>query len=266
MRHRRTAPCAVTLAAVIVPLLGGCGSGHGTPDTGDGTAPATAPHTDPTTVTEEPPDWEPDPARLPTGHDDALALARAVSAQPHDYGPGYLPQDPYEADPATMAVLGQDCVWTREPLPGEVLANLTRNSELPATSTESGPLRVMSSVTVHDSVAAADLRMAKILEEVLRCPGQQLRADERVTGLLSMGDPGGTDSPLRADDLIREGGEFTSDLYGGPYPYLWVVTRRGPVTVALAVKGTEGYDEAAVERIVTDAQELMLARVESALR
>ncbi len=161
-----------------------------------------------------------------------------------------------------MAVLDASCVWQREPLPEGVLANVTRNAELPARTEGGGPLQVMSSVTVHDSVESADARMAGITEEVLRCPRQQLQADEYVTGLGSSSMP---PDQLSVDDQIVETGQFHSEVHGGPRDYMWLVSRIGPVTVALSAKGSAEYREDALFEVSTAALALLESNAESEL-
>ncbi|ONK14610.1 hypothetical protein [Streptomyces sp. MP131-18] len=195
--------------------------------------------------------------------DDARALARAVAIEPGDYGPGFVAADLAEADPATVAVLDEACVWQREPLPDGVLANVTRNAELPAQQQGGGPLQAMSSVTVHDSIEAADARMAGIVEEVLRCPQQQLRADEYVTGLGSSSMP---PDQLSVDDQIAESGQFHSEVHGGPYDYYWLVSRIGPVTVAVSAKGAAGVTEDQLSEVSFMALALLESNAEAELR
>ncbi|MDT0317429.1 hypothetical protein [Streptomyces millisiae] len=261
MRYLR--PVRAALAATTAVLLFGCtaaDAGDGPTDGGEGatagSSPAAEASGEPSPRVAEPPA---DPAA-------ALALARAVAATPTDLGDGFVPQDPYESDPATWAVLDEGCVWRRAALPEEVLASLSRYSEHPAPGGEGEPLRVMSSVTVHRSTTVADERMAATLEEGMRCPEQTLRPGESVTGLRSEGAPYGVRGQLAADDMIHEGGQYHGPGPGGPHPYLWGVARLGPVTVALAVKGTVGYDEEDVGTLLNDAIELMLSRAESELR
>ncbi|ARQ71897.1 hypothetical protein [Streptomyces marincola] len=231
----------VTAGAVAVLALGaaGCsGNGGGGTDAEPSPGERRTPTAGPSPGGEGPAEADAADRPGPASAADALALARAVAIAPEDFGPGFVAQEPYEPDPATWAVLDDACVWQREPLADGVLANVTRNAELPAERDGDGPLQVMSSVTVYDSVRTADARMADIVEEVLRCPEQRLRADERVTGLGSSSMP---PEELSVDDQIYESGQFHSDVHGGPYGYQWLVSRIGPVTVALSVKGSAEF-------------------------
>jgi hypothetical protein len=123
---------------------------------------------------------------VPKTRAQAVRLARTVAAEPVNWGPGFVKRDPYESDPGFWPVLDANCVWQREPLPETPLAALTRYSELPAEDSK-GPIRVTAVVTVHRTATDADWEMAGTLEEGLRCPDQQLRQGERITGLLSQG-------------------------------------------------------------------------------
>jgi hypothetical protein len=246
-----------------VTVLAGCtpaGPAEGGPTPSGSPAPAPD-----TTGPGEALAFTPDASRLPRTFDDAVTFAEAVAAGPADLGDDFTArQPPVEADPHSMAVLHDDCVWRREELPDGVLATVARHSERPAGDGR-GALRVMASVTVHTSARAADERMAAVLEEGMRCPEQQLSGGERVTGVMSAGQPYGVRGQLAADDVIEETGSYHGDQ-GGPHPYLWSVWRLGPVTLALAVKGAEGYTEAELARLRTATLELMLTRVESELR
>ncbi|MEV4446718.1 hypothetical protein [Streptomyces mirabilis] len=143
-----------------------------------------------------------------------------------------MKRDPYESDPGFWPVLDANCVWQRDPLPATVLTTLTRYSELP-TQDGKGPIRVAAVVTVHRSAKDADREMAENLEEALRCPDQQLRQGERITGLLSQGSAFGLLGNSTAEDTLTEGGQYYSDELGGPYYYYWMQSRLGQVTVAV---------------------------------
>jgi hypothetical protein len=256
-----TAGVAVT---ILIAGLAGC-----TSDSGEGTEGRPTRSPTPTSPTPDPATASPSGPGGPTGTAPrtpaaALDLARAVLPLPEDHGDDFVPQDPYETDPATWSVLGEDCAWRREPLPDGVLAGLSRNAEVPADRPGAPPLQVTSSVTVFDSVEAADARMAEILEEALRCPGQELRTGEYVTDLIS----GAPDPSASTDyDIVYESGQFTTDAHpgAGPYPYLWTVARWDTVTAAVSVKGTEGYDEAAVDDITVNAISQMSVAMEEQL-
>ncbi|WP_208875163.1 hypothetical protein [Streptomyces armeniacus] len=189
----------------------------------------------------------PDPDRVPKTREEALRFAREVVAEPESWGAGYVRSSPYKSGPRRTSVLGEDCVWKQRALPSSEFVSVVRRSELPAEDGK-GTLRVTAVVTVHRDTASAEWKMARILEEPLRCPDQQLDATERITGLRSGGDPfqGRRDV---GDDFLQETGRVHGGPPGGPHPYVWAVTRIGSVTVGAAVKGSEGHDVAAVQTV-----------------
>ncbi|WP_329257861.1 hypothetical protein OG223_36145 [Streptomyces sp. NBC_01478] len=209
-------------------------------------------------------DFTSDPGRAPKTSAAAERLARAVAAVPVNWGPGFVKRTPYESAPGFWPVLDADCVWQREPQPATVLATLTRYSELPAESGK-GPIRVAAVVTVHRTVNEADWEMSETLEEALRCPDQQLRQDERITGLTSQGSDFGTLGNLAAEDMLTEGGKYYSDELGGPYSYYWMQSRLGPVTVAAVGKGSEGRSVDEVSAALQQGAGAMISRVKSEL-
>ncbi|WP_242570180.1 hypothetical protein [Streptomyces sp. NP-1717] len=252
-------------------LLAGCSGGGDAPDTdrakpaatasgakeakGDGAAPGPAATTGL--------DFSPDESREPRTRAQALRLARAVAAEPRRYGAGYVERNPYESDPGSLAVLDEDCVWQREPLPPSVLTSFTRYSELPAKGGK-GPIRIAATVVVHREVSDAEWEMARTLEEALRCPEQQLSQDERLTGLLSAGLPFGV-GQFSSEDSISESGEYHSDALGGPHHYIWGQSRLGKVTVSAVGKGSEGHAPEEIDTAVTEATGVMLAITEDEL-
>ncbi|WP_372404743.1 hypothetical protein [Streptomyces luteireticuli] len=182
-----------------------------------------------------------DPARLPGNRSAALELLRAVVVGPEGYGPGYEKRTPYESDPADRPVLGTDCVWRQEALPGDVLGSLTRYSRLPAADGR-GEVRTAATVTVHRTAAQADWEIADTLEQALRCPDQQLRATERISGLNSVGSGYGSNGNTSADDYLTEIGTYADPALGVKAThYVWSQARLGPVTLAVAVQGGAGY-------------------------
>ncbi|WP_158771462.1 hypothetical protein [Streptomyces sp. NRRL S-340] len=184
-----------------------------------------------------------DPTRVPTTPSAALGLVRAVTAGPDSYGPGYVKRSPYESDPAAWPVLGTDCVWRQRSLPDDVLATFTRYSRLPAAGSK-GEVRTAATVTLHRTTAQADQEMAETLEEVLRCPDQQLRATERISGLNSVGSGYGTNGNTSADDYLIEMGTYDDPALGkGSTYYIWNQVRLGPVTIAVVVEGGKGFGQ-----------------------
>ncbi|MEU1270435.1 hypothetical protein [Streptomyces sp. NPDC005799] len=184
---------------------------------------ASAPATDePYTVAE---------GRAPRTRAEAIAFVRGITVRPDYFGIGFRKDEPYESDPAEWAVLGQDCVWHRRPLPATALASLTRRFVLPAHGGK-GPVHVSLTVTVHRDTVSARRDMAVSLEEALRCPQQQLNDTERVRGLYSRADPFSEARNSIADDDLTESGEYFVDGEKGALPFDWYKYRLGPVTVA----------------------------------
>ncbi|WP_267940830.1 hypothetical protein [Streptomyces sp. ST2-7A] len=288
--RQRPVTRAVVLGSLTVLLVTGCGSDPTRADPVAGSAATATPGEDPGEPAEDPlppgaAPFVPDPERLPRDAASAALLAGAVLPEVADHGTGFVAvdrsaddrpdADPSASDPSasggfadpadaetgpartpdTHPVLTDACVWKREPIPDDILALRTVEAERPTEGRGTpGPLGVVTVVTVHDDVTAADRRMAGILEEGLRCPEQRLRADERIAGLTSVGAFRPGNGTLPADDLITERGDLFADDLGGPHPYLWLVARVGPVTAALAVKGTDGSTE---EELTDLAQRLM---------
>ncbi|MFF8594623.1 hypothetical protein ACF061_24875 [Streptomyces sp. NPDC015220] len=206
-----------------------------------------------------------DPARVPTTPFAALDLVRAVTAGPDSYGPGYIKRPPYESDPAAWPVLGTDCVWRQEPLPGDVLATFTRYSRLPAADSK-GEVRTAATVTLHRTAAQADQEMAETLEEALRCPDQQLRATERISGLNSMGSGYGTNGNTSADDYLIEMGTYDDPALGkGATYYIWNQVRLGPVTIAVVLEGGKGFGQGDLLTVQARAVAGMETKVRSEL-
>ncbi|MDB1086576.1 hypothetical protein PJ985_03215 [Streptomyces sp. ACA25] len=250
--------CAGVLAGV---LLAGCSGGDGAlPD---------APEAGASEESGAPEgggglDFVLDPDRVPQDVPAAVELVRAVTADPEAYGPDYVAQEPAETDPAGWAVLDADCAWQREPLPDGVLASLTRYAELPAED-GAGPVRVSAVVTVHRDTRGAEWEMARSVEDALRCPDQQLRTDEWVTGLLSLGFSQGTLGNDYAEDFLTEAGEFHSDVLGGPHTFEWTRGRLGPVTFAVSARGAEGRTPQEISEAGTRAAGSMATRIQQVL-
>ncbi|MDW4905163.1 hypothetical protein RB628_07335 [Streptomyces sp. ADMS] len=201
---------------------------------------------------------------MPKTRAQAVRLARAVAAEPVNWGPGFVRRTPYESDPGYWPVLDANCVWQRESLPATVLASLTRYSELPAEDGK-GPIRVTAVATVHRTATDAGWEMAGMLEEALRCPDQQLRQGERITGLLSQGSAFGLMGNFTSEDSLTEGGQYYSDELGGPHYYSWSQSRLGQVTVAVVGRGAKDRTEAEVSTALSQGITQMLTDVETEL-
>ncbi|MGW0871693.1 hypothetical protein ACWD3Z_14530 [Streptomyces sp. NPDC002740] len=200
-----------------------------------------------------------DPAQVPKTRRQAEALAETVALRPAGWGPDFRAQQPAASTPGTVAVLDEQCRWERQPLPGSVLASLSRYSRIPATAGK-GELKVSAAVTVHATVRDADERLATTLEEPLRCREQQVRTDERITELMSTATPYGQGSNNYADDQVVEMGSYLSG--NSKQVYRWYVTRLGTVTLAVSVMGGEGYSNNELNRFASNANVSMINSVQ----
>ncbi|MFI2511143.1 hypothetical protein [Streptomyces sp. NPDC018972] len=196
-------------------------------------SPAASEDTGPYTVAEE---------RAPGTRAEAVEFVRGITVRPDYFGVGFRKNDPYESDPAEWAVLGEDCLWRREPLPDRVLASLTRAFVLPEAKGEEA-VYVSVTVTVHEDTAAGRRDMAVSLEEALRCPEQRLNATQRVRGLYSQANPFDEERNAIADDDLTETGEYLVDGEKGARPFDWFKYRLGPVTVAATARIGGGRTE-----------------------
>ncbi|MCF4138024.1 hypothetical protein L1856_16860 [Streptomyces sp. Tue 6430] len=145
--------------------------------------------------------------------------------------------------------------------PGSVLASLSRYSELPAVGAK-GKIKVSAAITVHTTVTAADEQLATTLEEPLRCQEQEVRTDERIFGLMSNATPYGQGNNTSDDQVVEIGSYSTGD---SKQTYFWYVTRLGTVTLAVSVKGAEGYSDTELNKYGAQANVTMLNRVKSEL-
>ncbi|MGW2046995.1 hypothetical protein ACWCPF_17705 [Streptomyces sp. NPDC001858] len=276
-------------AATVAVLLGGCGSGgdktaEPSPSASSGPSSGTASGTpsrsgsptasaSPTSSASSDDDsssgggstaltpFEADPAAVPRTKAQAEALAKAVALRPEGWGAGFRAQQPAESATGTVAVLDDQCRWQRRSLPRGVLASLSRYSVLPAVKGQGkGEVKVTAAVTVHATVLDADEQLATTLEEALRCPVQQVRTDEQIAGLQSIGTPYGQGGNGYADDEVLEIGSYLSA--DGEQSYRWNVLRLGTVNVAVSVKGAAGYSVAELTRYMSDGVVSMLNRVE----
>ncbi|MFI1488769.1 hypothetical protein [Streptomyces sp. NPDC020747] len=200
-----------------------------------------------------------DPAKQPRTAAEARAFVRKVIADPELAGSGAAPGTPYESDPNTWAVLGEDCAWQRQGLPKDVLATLTRHFEVPG-SGAGGSVRLSVTVTVHRTALDAAWEQAGMLEEGIGCPEQTLRAGERLTGLSSLAVAWGESGNTSSDDTLSEYGTCVSDTRGGSYPYSWTQSVFGPVVIsASSCGGKEGTTSE------LDVAVRMLLRVQDAI-
>ncbi|MFF4257861.1 hypothetical protein ACFY1L_42410 [Streptomyces sp. NPDC001663] len=208
--------------------------------------------------------FTPDASLVPRTAKDGRRLAASVVLAPDDWGRGYVARTPAESAPGTWAVLNEDCRWEREKLPRGVLASTSRYSRLPAGQGK-GAVKVTAVATVHASALGADEQLSTTLEEVLRCPEQRPRSEERITGLMSLGTPFGAREQEYADDSVLEAGTYAENG-GSAQPYRWMVARLGTVVVAVSVTAGTGYTEPEINQMGSKALAQMLTRIEQRLK
>ncbi|MFF9777308.1 hypothetical protein ACF1HJ_27060 [Streptomyces sp. NPDC013978] len=203
---------------------------------------------------------------MPRAREDGAALAEAVAMRPRDWGAGFEAQPLARSAEGTIAVLDDQCRWQRRALPDDVLASLSLYSQLPGTG-KRGTVKVTATVTVHTAVLDADDHVSATLEEALRCPEQQVRADERIAQLMSVGTPRGTRGNNYADDSVLETGVYLTGTGTGTgkADYRWMILRLGTVTMTVSIKGAEGYTVNELEQFMTRGTTTMLDRVEHEL-
>ncbi|MEU3838616.1 hypothetical protein AB0E88_01040 [Streptomyces sp. NPDC028635] len=217
--------------------------------------------------------FTPDAAKVPKTAADAERLAEAVALRPEEWRQDFVAQKPAASAPGTWAVLDDSCRWQRRKLPAGVLAGVSRYSELPG-GTDAATIKVTAMVTVHASVTSADQELSTTLEEVLRCPDQQIRSAERVTGLGSLGNPFGKGDQKYADDTVYEAGHY--DLDGaatnaqggadqGQFTYQWLVARLSTVTVGVSARCAAGCTQQQLSRTAIDGLVRMLQRIRTSL-
>lgn len=209
----------------------------------------------------------PDPKRAPANAADAKRLALAVVAGPDAWGPDYVERTPHLSADGYWPVLDEQCTWETGTRPPTVLYSVTAYSEVPAKAGK-GLLRVSATVTVHRTESDADWEMAQTLEEALRCPEQRLRDGERITGLISIGNPFGVGDNYTAADALGEMGRYHDDaVEDGPdgQKYGWFQSRVGQVTVASVAKGAPGHTDREIDSAQVQALVAMIGRAEDEL-
>ncbi|WP_212908647.1 hypothetical protein [Streptomyces sp. TS71-3] len=246
---RRSWRAAGALAACGL-LLGACtGAGHGTggtpsPDPGTPDTPGTRGTSRDATAPRSASAGRIDAARLPRTAAQARALVRGVIADPELFGSGAVRATPYESDPDTWPVLGDDCAWQPRGLPGDVLATLTRYMEMPDGRGRTAGVTV--TVTVHRTALDAAWQQAGVLDETMRCPDQTPASGERLTGmagltrltgLSSSASAYGEGANLYSDDVLRESGDCRGGESGGTFAYYLRQAAYGPVVVSAAACG-----------------------------
>ncbi|WP_307627326.1 hypothetical protein [Streptomyces turgidiscabies] len=206
--------------------------------------------------------FQADPAQVPRTKQQAEKLATTVALQPAAWGADFRAQQPAASTPGTVAVLDEQCRWERRTLPKGVLASRSLYSKIPSSGAK-GEVRVTAAVTVHATVLDADDQLSTTLEEPLRCREQQVRTDERISGLMSVGTPYGQGGNTYADDQVVEMGKYLTG--NSEQTYRWEVARLGTVIVTASVKGARGYSDDELTRYASQALNTMLDRVKSEL-
>ncbi len=258
-------PLALTLVTVVLAGCSGAADGPGEAGKRDASASASTDRGGSTGAGPSPErTFEPDPARLPKTRAEARDFIGRVIAGPDSFGPGVVKRSPYESDPATWPVLGEDCVWQQRKPGRNVLATLTRSFEVPAEAGK-GPVRLGAVVTVHRSREDAAWEMAESIEETMRCPTQQLREGELIGSMVAAALFGGEATQTNSEDALSEVGQYQSSELGGPHHYAWQQAQTLRFTVAVTGKGAKGRTRDEIDNLVVQAQATMLARLESAV-
>ncbi|WP_427924891.1 hypothetical protein [Streptomyces sp. cg40] len=250
-RALRVGGAVAACGGLLLGCTGGGGGGSASPPTASGTARSAAASATP----------EMDPAREPKTATQAQTLIERVISGPELFGTGVKRATPYESEPGQWAVLGDDCVWRLEPLPGDALATLTRHFEVPAAGGK-GAVRLSATVTVHRTALDASWEQARMLEEDLDCTEQTQRPGERLTGLQSLSFARGEGGNTSGDDLLLETGQCVSDTRGGPYPYWWQQAVLVSVVAGTSVCGGRGRSEQELNSLVAEVLPRMLLRVQ----
>lgn len=243
-------PVVAAVAGAL--LVAGCTDG-----TGEGAGAATSPRSsgserntaaDPSPGSSSPDTPEEDEPyalpedRAPRTRAEAVAFVRDLDVPPDYFGVGFRRQQPHESDPSRWAVLGEDCLWRREPLPDHVLASLTRAFVLPAARGKEA-VYVSLTVTVHRDTVEGRRDMAVSLEEALRCPEQRLNTTQRVRELYSQASTFEDRRNAIAEDDLTETGQWLVDGEREARPFDWFKLRLGPVTVAATARYGGGRTE-----------------------
>ncbi|MEV7617819.1 hypothetical protein [Streptomyces sp. NPDC089799] len=203
-----------------------------------------------------------DEAKQPRTAAEARALVGRILLDQTDLGQQVTRSTPFESDPAHWAVLDQECVWQTGGLPADVLASRTRYFHIPARDGR-GTVRINATVTVHRTREESGWETARAMEEVLRCPDQKLREGEGLQKLIGNALYYGDELNGWTEDAFAELGEYVNTADGGKaYPYTWSQAQYGPVTLAVAVKGSEGYTKPELQAFVVQGTShmSMLAR------
>ncbi|WP_329389203.1 hypothetical protein OG625_35535 [Streptomyces sp. NBC_01351] len=205
-----------------------------------------------------------DESKQPRTAADARALIGSIAIGQEAFGPEVGRSTPFESDPARWPVLDADCVWQTEKLPQDVLATSTRYFQIPAKDGH-GRVQINATVTVHRSRLESGWETARAMEEVLRCPDQRLRAGEELKGLWGASLYQGEQVNGWTEDAFTESGQYVGEEGGGPHPYLWSQGQFGPVTIAIAGKGAQGFTPEALSALVVQGTSRMMLQAHQEL-
>ncbi|MDX6761438.1 hypothetical protein SIN09_18970 [Streptomyces sp. F8] len=205
-----------------------------------------------------------DESKQPKTAAEARDLLARILITEDAFGPGVVRATPFESDSGRWPVLDERCVWQTTGLPPDVLATNTRYFQIPAGDGH-GRVRLNATVTVHRDRGESGWETARAMEEVLRCPDQKLREGEDIKGLLGNAMYQGEQMNNWSEDAFSEIGTYVSEADGGPHRYFWYQAQFGPVTVAIAGKGAEGFKDETLTQLVVQGNSRMIAHAKQAL-
>ncbi|RSS78920.1 hypothetical protein [Streptomyces sp. WAC06614] len=205
-----------------------------------------------------------DEAKQPRTAAEARDLLGRVMLDEGVFGPQARRATPFESDPRRWPVLDRNCVWQTDALPADVLATTTRHFRIPAGDGH-GTVRLDVTVTVHHDRAGSGWETARAMEEVLRCPDQQLTADERLRKIWGNSDYFGQQGNVWTEDAFAESGEYVNEQDGTTGPYTWSQSQVGPVTLAVAGKGAAGFPDKELTSLIVKGTSEMTFKARKAL-
>ncbi|MGW6784727.1 hypothetical protein [Streptomyces sp. NPDC054987] len=205
-----------------------------------------------------------DESKQPKTAAEAQALLDRIVITEDAFGPDVVRRTPFESSPGRWPVLDERCVWQTTGLPPDVLATNTRYFQIPAGNGH-GPVQINATVTVHHNRAESGWETARAMEEVVRCPDQKLREGEELKGLLGTVNHQGEQLNNWSEDAFSEFGTYVGPQGGEPQSYFWYQAQFGPVTVAIAGKGAEGFKQETLSQLVVQGNSRMLAQAKQVL-
>lgn len=218
------AGAAVVLVLLLVVVLKGGSSGGGSsPSSGDTAAAA----------------------------EQAHKTASQIVLSTQDWGPGFIPANPYEADPATESAIRDDCEVYEKAARAGTLAAIQRTS-----SNQQDGLDVFSQVGVYAADGTAKGFVADVRDVLHRCPNQHAgkarwdNVHEAVAPQLS-----------GFDEIVSDEGRLATydDGTAADEPYVLLTGRSGKVVLTAFVGGPRDK-QAVARKKATDALTLMRSR------